>query len=171
MQFKNIQQQQKIIFGKENCEISSQMVLLPKSFVPLYYGSTTPMLSNVLKKNFWGASYIIEFFDEKKDFVIEENERAKIDFINKTVKSVIDIDLAKVSDRIGNVVFQFPITIMDLNTLLIKPGAEIYFPRSIEHIDNYAIPVETLEKINIFVYAGTYAEDFFNDEGIIYNIR
>ncbi|SHM93710.1 VPA1262 family N-terminal domain-containing protein [Fibrobacter sp. UWB7] len=125
VQFKNIQQQQKIIFGNENCEISSQMVLLPKSFVPLYYGSTTPMLSNVLKKNFWGASYIIEFFDEKKDFVIEENERAKIDFINKTVKSVIDIDLAKVSDRIGNVVFQFPITIMDLNTLLIKPGAEI----------------------------------------------
>ena len=62
-------------------------------------------------------------------------------------------------------------TINDFAFYAIKPGAEIYFPRSIEHIDNYAIPVETLEKINIFVYAGTYAEDFFNDEGIIYNIR
>lgn len=123
--FQNIQQQHKIILDGENCSISSQMVLLPKTFVPLRYGLTDPMLNNVLKSNFWGANYIIEFFDEKKNFALGDDERSKIDLINKAIKEVINIDLEKVSDRIGNIIFQFPITIMDLNIILTKPGTEI----------------------------------------------
>ena len=124
-QFKNIQQNNKIIFNKDNCDVSTQMVLLPKTFVPMRYGLTEPMLNRVLKKNFWGANYVIEFFNEKKNFALGEDERLKIDLINKTVKDVINIDLAKVSDRIGNIIFQFPVTIMDLDTTLIRQGSEI----------------------------------------------
>lgn len=124
-QFKNIQQQNKIIFNNENCSVSKQMVLLPKTFVPLRYGTTEPMLNNALKTNFWGASYVIEFFNEKKDFSLGETQRTKFDFINQAIKKIINIDLAKVSDRIGNVIFQFPVTIMDLDTALISQGSEI----------------------------------------------
>lgn len=124
-QFKNIQQNNKIIFNKDNCDVSTQMVLLPKTFVPMRYGLTEPMLNRVLKKNFWGASYVIEFFNEKKNFALGKDERLKIDLINKNVKDVINIDLAKVSDRIGNIIFQFPVTILDLDTALIRQGTEI----------------------------------------------
>jgi hypothetical protein len=124
-QFKNIQQNKKIIFNKDNCDVSTQMVLLPKTFIPMRYGLTEPMLNRVLKKNFWGASYVIEFFNEKKNFALGKDERSKIDLINNTVKDVINIDLAKVSDRIGNIIFQFPVTIMDLDTALIRQGSEI----------------------------------------------
>lgn len=124
-QFKNIQQNNKIIFNKDNCDVSTQMVLLPKTFIPMRYGLTEPMLNRVLKKNFWGANYVIEFFNEKKNFALGKDERLKIDLVNKTVKDVINIDLAKVSDRIGNIIFQFPVTIMDLDTALIRQGTEI----------------------------------------------
>lgn len=123
-QFISIQHQHRMNWNGV-CNISSKMVLLPKAFVHQHHSISRPMLNHVLKKSFWGGCYVIEFFDEKKIFSFGENERSKIDIINKKIKDVIDIDLAKVSDRIGNVVFQFPITIFTLNILLTKEGYEV----------------------------------------------
>lgn len=99
----------------EECAISENFVLLPKIYVPRLSSNASVFLNALLKPNYWGDNYVIEFFDESKDFFTsEENAREKIDIINSTINSISDItiDLSKVYDRIGNILFQFPITIL-----------------------------------------------------------
>ena len=99
----------------EECAISKNLVLLPKIYVPRLSSNASVFLNALLKPNYWGDNYVIEFFDESKDFFAsEENAREKIDIINSTINSISDItiDLSKVYDRIGNILFQFPVTIL-----------------------------------------------------------
>lgn len=98
----------------EECEISSNLVLLPKSFIS-NSSNKTIMLNNILKPNYWGDNYIVEFFDETKDILnITKSNRRIIDLINNKLKSLVSVklDLSKVYDRIGNIIFQFPITLL-----------------------------------------------------------
>ena len=99
----------------ESCEISKRLVLLPKTYVPASSEVFPVLLNLLLKPNYWGDNYIIEFFDESKElFVSDKNARSKFDHINTIVKSIsaIKIDLSTAYDRIGNIIFQFPITIL-----------------------------------------------------------
>lgn len=99
----------------ENCDVSKNLVLLPKTYVPALSINFPVFLNSILKPNYWGDNYIIEFFDESKElFVSDENARSKFDLINTIVKSTpaIKIDLSTAHDRIGNIIFQFPITIL-----------------------------------------------------------
>ncbi|MBP5406571.1 hypothetical protein J6Z19_05405 [bacterium] len=99
----------------ENCDVSKNLVLLPKTYVPALSINFPVFLNSILKPNYWGDNYIIEFFDESKElFVSDENARSKFDHINTIVKSIpaIKIDLSTAHDRIGNIIFQFPITIL-----------------------------------------------------------
>ena len=106
------------------CSISNKISLLPKAFVPQGFGEKT-ILTNVLKSNIWKGNYIIEFFDEAKDFPSSINERSKIDKINRKIKEILPIDLSAVHDRIGNIVFQFPVTLMNLDIHFKGNGTEV----------------------------------------------
>lgn len=92
--------------------ISKSFVLLPKQHIPHYWGGKTPLINHVIKPNIWGNNYIVEFFDESKD-IINLLNRKEIDKINNLILSCKDIkiDFFKVYDRIGNILFQFPITL------------------------------------------------------------
>lgn len=97
-----------------SCNISNNFILLPKTYVPTSYGEPI-FLNSILKPNYWGDNYIIEFFDESKNFFSSDKKsRTKIDTINNIIKEnrKIKIDLSKVFDRIGNIIFQFPITVL-----------------------------------------------------------
>ncbi len=106
------------------CSTPNKMPLLPKTFVPQGFGEKT-ILTNVLKNNIWKGNYIIEFFNEAKDFPSSINERSKIDKINRKIKEILPIDLSFVHDRIGNIVFQFPVTLMNLDVLFKGNGTEV----------------------------------------------
>ena len=110
------------------CDISKKFVLIPKVYCPSLCTNSSVFLNYVLKPNYWGDNYIIEFFDEAKDFFPDNSEsRAKYEKINKIIKSVkeINIDLEKVYDRIGNIIFQFPITVLKANVISEKDSISL----------------------------------------------
>ena len=86
---------------------------IPKQFIPAN-SSDKVFLNYILKNNFFNGSYIIEFFDEEKN-ILNNFSSEEIDFINRKIISVINIDLKTVNDRIGNFIFQFPSTLLQTN--------------------------------------------------------
>lgn len=142
--FTNIQNHKLDLDGKRN--ISPELVLLPKTFVSRRFDGKN-FITNILKSNIWCGSYIIEFFDERKEFGFKGNQRNKIDKINEQIKNVLNIDLESVYDRIGNIFFQFPVTLLNLNVLSIKNGTTIGIKSrqhpSLTNERNYFIQVQT----------------------------
>lgn len=105
----------KFFIDEDECIISDKLYLLPKTFVPKMNLKNSPLLNEVIKPNYWGDNYIIEFFDEKKIIFADcDNQREYFDkvcnYVNSSLKT-ISINLSKVYDRIGNIIFQFPITL------------------------------------------------------------
>lgn len=95
------------------CSMSKDMVLLPKMLVPHLTTNKVVLINSVLKPNYWGDNYIIEFYDQSKDIISNLSfSNEIIDKINSFVSKTIKIDLEKPYDRIGNIIFQFPITIL-----------------------------------------------------------
>ena len=80
---------------------------LPKSFVP----KLQDVPSNaVLKDNGDNASYIIEFFSKEFNILnLNNNEFKKI---CRIILEYIPIDLCFLTDRVGNILFQFPINLI-----------------------------------------------------------
>ncbi len=104
----------KFFIDEDECIISDKLYLLPKTFIPKMNLKNSPLLNEVIKPNYWGDNYIIEFFDEKKKIFTDcDNQRIYFDKVCDYVNSleVISINLSKVYDRIGNIIFQFPITL------------------------------------------------------------
>ncbi len=95
---------------------SSTLRPIPKQYIPSH--AEVP-LNNALKNNFDGGSYILEFFDEEKKEVaslLEYKVREKFDQLCDCIGKQIPINLAGLRDRVGNIIFQFPITIVDIST-------------------------------------------------------
>jgi hypothetical protein len=109
------QEIQKGIFSlnSEPCEIGKNFVLLPKQFIPHSWNGTKIPMGNILKPNYWGDSYIIEFFCEDKPLIKNLNEK-DIHTISHYISSnhSISIDLTKIYERTENIIFQFPITLL-----------------------------------------------------------
>lgn len=114
--FRDIQNN-KLILNNEKCLISENLFLNPRSFIQKENLKKTHQLNSILKPNYWGDNYIIEFFDETKSFfdasVDSNTSRLYIERICKTLIEVnkISMDLQKNYDRFGNIIFQFPITL------------------------------------------------------------
>lgn len=82
------------------------MSKLQKQFVQPE-STITPLLNKVLKNNFRNGCYILELFDMTKPvkLMLTADELRKTMF---EIRKIIPIDLAVVSERIGNIIFQFP---------------------------------------------------------------
>ncbi|HEX8331147.1 MAG TPA: VPA1262 family N-terminal domain-containing protein [Segetibacter sp.] len=102
---------------------------LPKQYIPAIEGNR---LTHILKNNFNSGSYILEFFDEAKtnvSFLLKMEVLGKLNNLSEDLKKYVPIDLSVVRDRIGNFIFQFPITILnsDSKALSTWDGVELYF--------------------------------------------
>jgi hypothetical protein len=89
-----------------------QLKQLPRQFIPPVESAR---LNHVIKNNFHNGSHIIEFFDEGKEKLAMLLDMDKIGVSNKIseeVKKILPIDLSLVRDRAGNIVFQFPLTVL-----------------------------------------------------------
>ncbi len=90
-----------------------QLKYLPKQYVPSVEGNR---VNHILKNNFHNGSYTIEFFDEIKSnlsFILKIESLAKYNELCEKIKEHVPIDLSVVRDRIGNFIFQFPVTIIE----------------------------------------------------------
>lgn len=91
--------------------LHSEFQLLPKTYVPSIWGYDSVFLTKILKPNFWGDNYVIEFGALQNP--MEDLLNAElVGRVNAEIKNAISIDLASVHDRIGSFLFQFPITMV-----------------------------------------------------------
>ncbi|MCL2116509.1 MAG: VPA1262 family N-terminal domain-containing protein [Methanobrevibacter sp.] len=109
--------------SSENLAYSS-LKFIPKQFIP----SNNSRINVVLKNNFHSGSYILELFDEDKihfDFFMTKEE-IKLGLFEK-IKEHIPINLSTVSDRIGNFIFQFPVTLLEIKSEALSTSNGIDF--------------------------------------------
>ena len=83
----------------------------PKFFVPPN-GTYESPLNSILKNNFFNGSYLLEQFNEEKlslkPFFQEPQELLKV---SEEIQKYWPLKLAKMTDRFGNILYQFPITV------------------------------------------------------------
>jgi hypothetical protein len=94
---------------------------LSKQFIPSAEGNR---INKVLKNNFHSGSYLLEFFDEEKKVVwpLLSLGETRLKELSDFIYSKVPLDLSVVQDRIGNVLFQFPITIVDVKSQSLAGG-------------------------------------------------
>lgn len=94
----------------DSCSISPELILVPKVFVANKDSNETSFVNYMLKPNYWGDNYIIEFFDKEKKIFDDEDSEILISKLKKEILKYCPINFEKTYDRIGNIIFQFPIT-------------------------------------------------------------
>ncbi|TGK45941.1 VPA1262 family N-terminal domain-containing protein [Leptospira bouyouniensis] len=134
---------------------------LPKQFIPSFEGNR---INNILKNNFHCGSYILEFFDELKnnfDFLLKIEAINKLNQLCENIKQFVPIDLSVVRDRIGNFIFQFPVTILEIKSKALKnwDGVELNFAwhTSIQIPPDCLLQVESTIEKN---YSGSVIVDY-----------
>lgn len=138
-----------------------QLKYLPKQYLPSIEENR---INKILKNNYHNGSYAIEFFDETKsnlDFLLRIEALNKLNEICAKIKKEVPIDLSVVRDRIGNFVFQFPITIIETHSKALSTwdGIDINFSwhNSVTSIPDCLIQVESTFDKN---YMGAVIEDY-----------
>lgn len=91
-----------------------ELKLLPKQFIPSNEGNR---FNKVLKNNFHAGSYVVEFFDESKEkaAILFNSTEEKINARAGHLMKELPLDLSVVRERIGNIIFQFPVTVVDID--------------------------------------------------------
>jgi hypothetical protein len=93
-----------LIFGK--------LVAVPRQFVPPDAAAPIPW-NHVLKNNFWNGSHLFEWSDPEKTALrpLFEDSR-RLQELSEEIQKHVPIGLAALSDRLGNLVLQLPVTIL-----------------------------------------------------------
>lgn len=90
------------------------LTAIPKQFVPVNSIDNIP-LNSILKNGFAGCSYVLEFFDTRKSSLGSYGtDVGKIKELDEVVRKYVPLDLLFMRDRIGNVVFQFPVSLLSV---------------------------------------------------------
>lgn len=88
---------------------------VPKQFVPPNSATEIP-LNAALKNNFFAGSYVLELFDVQKTMHSGfEKSPSALQELSESVSELIPLQLASLSDRLGNIVIQFPIDAIRVN--------------------------------------------------------
>jgi hypothetical protein len=92
--------------GQEVLQVG-QLVAAPQAFCPS--NPNRAFLNAVLKNNFWGGSYVVELKDQSKTTLAEIAENDKMfEDLSDWLNAMLPIDLSRVPDRLGHVLFQVP---------------------------------------------------------------
>jgi hypothetical protein len=84
---------------------------VPTQFVPPDSTTSAPW-NHVLKNNFWNGSYVVELMDTTKSILQPLfDEPKRLQELSDAIQKQLPIRLASLSDRLGNVVVQLPITV------------------------------------------------------------
>lgn len=81
-------------------------------FVPSDQAISIP-LNKVLKNNFWSGSHVLEWADPEKDLFKPFFDKASLlKELAEVLLLFVPVDLATVSDRLGNILVQVPVTVL-----------------------------------------------------------
>jgi hypothetical protein len=117
--FSRLKNEKKYTFGDKTLSSIGQLAFLDKQFIESNESLTNPQINNLLKNNFHNGSYLIEAFDETKEHVkFLLDDPVLLNNFSEQVSAIVPIKLANVSDRLGNIIFQFPINIFKLHHTL-----------------------------------------------------
>lgn len=85
-----------------------RLVATPPMFCPPDSHTEVP-LNGVLKNNFWSGSYVVELKDEGKSTLTDlVREDALFEELSEWLTTMLPLNIARVPDRIGDVLFQIP---------------------------------------------------------------
>lgn len=94
--------------------------------------------NNVLKNNFFSGSHVFEWFDEEKVALRELlAEPRRLQELSTAIAPYVPLSIAALSDRIGNIVVQVPVTLITTRVGLRPDGLSIeigWHPRAIRRI-------------------------------------
>jgi hypothetical protein len=81
--------------------------------------------NRVLKNNFWNGSHVLEWADCKKEALqpFFEDPR-RLQELSQRVSEIVPIGLAGLSDRLGNLVIQFPVTVVMSKFQKLRPSGD-----------------------------------------------
>lgn len=131
------QNYEKLITASAICDIGRGQLniggfkKLSKQFIPHDSTKTIP-LNKGLKNNFKNGSYILELFDMQKPLVALLSPK-ELQLAAKKLNEILPIDLFVLSDRIGNVVFQFPSQILAIDFKTDKEEQMLEFSLNIDN--------------------------------------
>jgi hypothetical protein len=105
----------------ERLNMSKKLTFFPKQFVPADDSLSGVPLNSILKNNFHlhSGSYVLECFDEMKSnisFLIESPITLRK--LSEAIQNILPIGISKLSDRLGNIILQFPIEVVSVETSL-----------------------------------------------------
>ncbi|MFH1346269.1 MAG: VPA1262 family N-terminal domain-containing protein [Pseudomonadota bacterium] len=88
------------------------LVAVPTQFISADTTVIVPW-NNVLKNNFWNGSYVVEFADpDKAELKLFFDSPPLLQELSEQIQTFAPIQLASLSDRLGNLAFQIPITVL-----------------------------------------------------------
>jgi hypothetical protein len=91
---------------------TADLVSIPTQFVPSDDPGQVPV-NRVLKNNFWNGSHVFEWADTNKAALQPLfDDPPRLQELSEAVRALVPIGLASLSDRLGNIVVQLPITIL-----------------------------------------------------------
>jgi hypothetical protein len=89
--------------------------------------------NRILKNNFWNGSYLLELADnEKAPFAPIFEDPALLQDLSQKISEALPIDLAGLSDRLGNIVIQLPITAVTSKMVALRDQGVLGF-RNVWH--------------------------------------
>ncbi|WP_353171942.1 VPA1262 family N-terminal domain-containing protein [Acinetobacter rudis] len=108
--------------NKKDLLFSNSLDLIPRIFVPPDATEVVP-LNKILKNNFWSGSHVFEWFDTTKDnFKVFFERPDLLQQLSEEIQKLIPIKLASLSDRLGNLIIQLPVSIAITNLHHTKQG-------------------------------------------------
>jgi len=88
------------------------LVSIPTQFVPPDNSGPVPW-NRVLKNNFWNGSHVFEWADGKKTALQRLFENPpRLQALSEAIREFVPVGLASLSDRLGNIVVQLPVTVL-----------------------------------------------------------
>lgn len=88
------------------------VVAVPTQFVAADTTVVVPW-NNVLKNNFWNGSYVVELVSPEKTALKPFfDDPPALQELSEHIQKVAPIRLASLSDRLGNIAFQIPVTVL-----------------------------------------------------------
>lgn len=128
---------EKLIAASTNCDIGcgqfniGSFKKLSKQFIPQDSTTIIP-LNRGLKNNFQNGSYILELFDMQKPLTALLTQE-ELHLAAQKLQEILPIDLFVLSDRIGNVIFQFSSQILDIDFKTDREEQNLEFNLSIDN--------------------------------------
>ena len=97
-------------FRDQTVILPDTLQLLPKTHIPSMFGYNGVQINNILKPNFWGDRYILEFISIETPF--KGFSASNFEKTNAEILKHLPVNLSLANDRIGSFIFQFPTTLI-----------------------------------------------------------